>query len=95
MPKFDVEIPHSLPLPEVRSRLERAKGKLESAYGATCVWDGEDQLRVARKGLEAVVHLEPTRLHINVDLGFLLSPLAGSIRSGITKQLTELLAEPG
>ena len=92
MPKFEVEVPHQLALPDVRSRLERAKGKLESAYGANCTWDGDDKLLVARKGLQAVVHLEPTRLRIDVELGLLLSPLAGSIRNGITKQLTELLA---
>jgi putative polyhydroxyalkanoate system protein len=92
MPKFDVDVPHDLPLPEVRSRLERAKGKLESAYGAQCSWEGDDRLLVTRKGLQATVNVEPTRLHIDVELGFLLSPLAGSIRTGITKQLTELLA---
>jgi putative polyhydroxyalkanoate system protein len=93
MPKFDVDVPHDLPLPEVRSRLERAKGKLESAYGAQCSWEGDDRLLVTRKGLQATVNVEPTRLHIDVELGFLLSPLAGSIRTGITKQLTELLSE--
>jgi putative polyhydroxyalkanoate system protein len=92
MPKFDVEIPHNLPLPEVRTRLEKAKDKLESAYGAQCTWEGDDKLLVTRKGLQAAVNLEPTRLHVDVELGLLLSPLAGTIRSGITKQLTELLA---
>jgi putative polyhydroxyalkanoate system protein len=92
MPKFDLEVPHNLPLPEVRSRLERAKGKLEADYGAKCSWDGEDKLVVARKGLQAIVNLEPTRLKIDVELGLLLSALSGSIRTGITRQLTELLA---
>jgi hypothetical protein len=31
---------------------------------------------------------------VDVELGLLLSPMAGSIRNGITKQLTELLAKP-
>jgi putative polyhydroxyalkanoate system protein len=91
MPKFDMDIPHNLPLPEVRSRLEKAQGKLESSYGAECKWEREDRLLVTRKGLQAAVNLEPTRLHIDVELGLLLTPLAGSIRNGITKQLTELL----
>ena len=47
---------------------------------------------VARKGLQAVVNLEPTRLRIDIELGLLLSALSGSIRTGITRQLTELLA---
>jgi putative polyhydroxyalkanoate system protein len=94
MPKFEMEVPHSLPLPEVKSRLEKAKGKLESEYQATCTWHGDQQLQVARKGLNALVNLEPSRLRIDVELGFLLSPLAGTIRTGITKRLTELLSAP-
>jgi putative polyhydroxyalkanoate system protein len=91
MPKFQLEIPHQLTVDEVRSRLERAKGKLEADYGATCTWQGEDTMVVARKGLNATVKLEPTRVAVDMELGLLLSPLAGTIRNGITKQLTDLL----
>jgi putative polyhydroxyalkanoate system protein len=91
MPKFDLEIPHQLPEEEVRARLDRATSKLESDYGATCKWDGAQTLVVSRKGLNARVAVEPTRLHVAVDLGLLLTPMAGSIRNGITKQLTDLV----
>jgi putative polyhydroxyalkanoate system protein len=93
MPKFAVEIPHQLAPAEVRTRLDRATAKLEKDYGAQCQWEGE-QLVVSRKGLNAKVNIEPTKLHVDVDLGFLLAPMAGSIRNGITKQLTELLSSP-
>ena len=91
MPKYELEVPHNLPLSDVRSRLDRAKGKLETDYGARCTWEDEDRLQVARKGLQATVHLEPSRLRVDLELGLLLSPLAGNIRNGITRQLTELL----
>ena len=91
MPKFEVDIPHTLQPDDVRQRLGRATAKLEREYGATCRWEGEDALIVSRKGLEARVAVEPSRLHVDVELGFLLSPMAGSIRNGITKQLTELV----
>jgi putative polyhydroxyalkanoate system protein len=94
MPKFAVDIPHQLPAADVRSRLDRAIAKLEKDYGANCQWEGTETLVVSRKGLNARVGIEPTRLHVDVDLGFLLSPMAGSIRNGITKQLTELLSSP-
>src|SRR4051812_28701791 len=93
MPKFEVDIPHALTPPDVRSRLERASSKLEKDYGATCHWDG-GCLVVARKGLNARVTLEETRIHVACDLAFLLSPMANTIRTGITKQLTDLLAAP-
>jgi putative polyhydroxyalkanoate system protein len=92
MPKFDLEIPHSLPIDQVRARLEKARAKLESDYGATCTWQGEDTMVVARKGLNATVGIEAARLKVDVELGLLLTPMAGAIRSGITKQLTDLLA---
>ena len=94
MPKFEVDIPHSLPAADVRSRLERASAELERDYSAACSWDGEQCLVVQRKGLMARVAVEPERLHVAVELGLLLSPMAGALRSGITKQLTELLEKP-
>jgi putative polyhydroxyalkanoate system protein len=95
MPRFEVDIPHQLPPDEVRTRLDRATAKLEKDYGAACRWEGDganQHLVVSRKGLNAKVAVEPSRLHVDVELGLLLSPMAGSIRNGITKQLTELLA---
>ncbi len=94
MPKFDVDIPHSLPPADVKARLERASAKLERDYGASCSWDGERCLLVQRKGLDARVSVEEDKLHVHVELGLLMSPMAGAIKSGITKQLTELLAAP-
>jgi putative polyhydroxyalkanoate system protein len=95
MPKFDVDIPHSLPIPDVRARLGRATAKLEKDYGATCSWEGADTLLVKRKGLDARVSIEPSRLHVAVELGLLMSAMAGPIRAGITKQLTALVAADG
>jgi putative polyhydroxyalkanoate system protein len=91
MPKFEVDIPHSLPAADVRSRLDRASAKLEREYGAACSWDGAETLVVQRKGLMARVGVEAEKLHVAVELGLLFSPMAGAIRTGITKQLTELL----
>jgi putative polyhydroxyalkanoate system protein len=92
MPKFQLEVPHTLALPEVRKRLDGAIPKLERDYSARFSWEAEDRLVVARKGLNAVVNVEPTRLKIDLDMGFLLTPLSGTIRDGITRQLSELLA---
>jgi putative polyhydroxyalkanoate system protein len=90
MPKFQVEIPHALATDDVRSRLERASHKLERDYGATCKWEGQD-LVVARKGLSARVATLADKLQVDVELGLLFSAMAGPIKNGITKQLTELM----
>jgi len=94
MPKFEVDIPHALTPADARTRLEKAATKLEKDYSATCRWDGDRCLVVERKGLHARVAIEEARVHVAVDLAFLLSPMAGAIRSGITKQLTDLLGAP-
>lgn len=95
MPKFQVDIPHNLNPDDVRSRIGSATGKIESAYGATCTWANDRQLTVARKGFDAQVNIEEKRVHVDMNLGFLLVPLAGAIKAGLTKELSSLLgAEP-
>jgi putative polyhydroxyalkanoate system protein len=94
MPKFDVDIPHSLPLDEVKTRIGSATAKIESKYGAQCKWSSDRQLTVSRKGLDAVLTIEATRVHVELSLGFLLVPMAGPIKSGLAKELAGLLAAP-
>ncbi len=91
MPKFEVDIPHSLAPDEAKQRIAGATGKLEQQYGATCTWKGERELLVSRKGLDALVSIEPQRVHIDLNLGFLLVPLANAIKGGITKELSGIL----
>lgn len=91
MPKFDVDIPHSLPPEEVKTRLTGATTKIESKYGATCKWVSDNQLNVSRKGLDATVSIEPSRVHIDLNLGFLLTAMAPAIKAGLAKELGALL----
>lgn len=94
MPKFEVEIPHALTAEEARTRLEKARRKLEADYGAVCSWDGTSAMLVKRKGLDARVAIEAARVFVTCELGFLMSAMAGPIKAGITKQLTDLLSRP-
>jgi putative polyhydroxyalkanoate system protein len=91
MPKFEVDIPHSLGPEEAKQRIASATGKLEQQYGATCTWQGEKELLVSRKGLDARVSIEPERVHIDLNLGFMLVPLASAIKGGIAKELSGIL----
>jgi putative polyhydroxyalkanoate system protein len=92
MPKFEVDIPHSLSPEAAKERIAGATGKLEQQYGATCSWKSDNELLVSRKGLDASVKIEPQRVHIDLNLGFLLVPLANAIKGGITKELAGILA---
>jgi putative polyhydroxyalkanoate system protein len=92
MPKFEVDIPHTLTAEAAKERIAGATPKLEQQYGAKCEWTGDKELLVSRKGLDARVSIEPQRVHIDLNLGFLLVPLANAIKGGITKELSGILA---
>ena len=91
MPKFQLDIPHALASDEAKKRISDATGKLSTDYGASCTWKNDNELAVSRKGLDARVTLEPSRVHIDLNLGFLLTPFAERIKTGITRKLTEIL----
>ena len=91
MPKFDVDIPHALPIDEAKARISGATAKIESKYGAACKWTGERQLNVSRKGLDATLTIEPARVHVDISLGLLLTPMANPIKNGLAKELAALL----
>jgi len=91
MPKYEVDIPHTLTPDDVKTRLGGATAKIESHYGAACKWTGDRQLSVSRKGLDALVTIEDARVHVDMTLGFMLVPLAGAIKAGLTKELASLL----
>jgi putative polyhydroxyalkanoate system protein len=92
MARVNVEIPHRLSRDEARDRIRGATSQLETEYHATCRWDGDMRLVVSRKGLKAALEVEETRVRVDIELGFLLGPLGGSIRAGIVRQLTGLLS---
>ena len=92
MPKYQLDIPHTLAPEEAKKRISDATGKLSTEYGATCTWKADNELSVSRKGLDARVVLEPSRVRIDLNLGFLMTPFADLIKTGITKKLTTILA---
>ena len=91
MPKSQLDIPHTLAPEEAKKRINAATGKLSTDYGASCTWKTDSELAVSRKGLDAIVKLEPSRVRIDLNLGFLMTPFAELIKTGITKKLTAIL----
>jgi putative polyhydroxyalkanoate system protein len=91
VPKYQLDIPHTLAPEEAKKRINDATGKLSTDYGASCTWKTDSELAVSRKGLDAIVKLEPSRVRIDLNLGFLMTPFAELIKTGITKKLTAIL----
>jgi len=92
MPKFDLDIPHGLTPDEAKARISSATPKIESKYGAACKWTSDRQLSVSRKGLDATLTIEPARVHVDISLGLLLTPMANPIKNGLAKELASLLS---
>jgi putative polyhydroxyalkanoate system protein len=92
MQKMEVDIPHRLSRDEARSRLDRITERLARDYSAACNWDGQGRLVVTRKGLEASLDIVEDKVHVDLQFGMFMRPFAGTIRAGIVKQLSELLA---
>ena len=94
MPKFQVDIPHGLSAEDAKKRIEGATAKLQKEYSAACVWKSPNELSVSRKGLDALVKVEPSVVHVDMNLGFLLTPFAEKIKTGIAKELSGILNAP-
>ncbi len=82
------------PSPTPSSASRGATEKLKRDYGAACTWKGENELSVSRKGLDAIVTVEPSKVHIDLNLGFLLTPFAEKIKTGIASELSGILTKP-
>ena len=98
MPKYQLDIPHTLAADEAKKRKHTPLSRvqpLSSDYGASCTWKSDNELAVSRKGLDARVMVEPSRVRIDLNLGFLMTPFADMIKTGITKKLTAILTASG
>ena len=92
MSKLEVDVAHRLTRDEARSRIDRITEKLARDFSAECNWHGIDRLVVKRKGLHALLDIADDRVHVDMELGMFMRPFASTIRDGIAKQLTDLLA---
>ena len=93
MPKYQVDIPHTLAADEAKKRIAGATSKLEKDYGATCTWKSEQRAVRVAQGAGRARDRGSRRACTSIsNLGFLLTPFAERIKAGIAKQLTGILA---
>jgi len=99
MKTIDVRIPHSLPMEELRRRLDDGLSQARSAYGDTVGpiesrW--EDQtlhlgVSVMGMALQGHVEMHPTEVVVHLQLPPLAAMFAGRIREGIEERIGGLL----
>ncbi|HOX42347.1 MAG TPA: polyhydroxyalkanoic acid system family protein [Myxococcota bacterium] len=83
---------HNQPLEQVRSKLDRLAGEMESHYGLKfSPWAGNTR-EGKRTGAKGVVRLEADRVVVSVEVSSLIPVPESKIRSRIEQRLDEALA---
>jgi putative polyhydroxyalkanoate system protein len=92
MAKLTIEQSHSLPVDEVKRRLEDLANRLSAKYGIEAAWTGEREATLKRTGVSGKIQVQETRVNILLDLSFALLPIKGKIEERVKKELAAALA---
>ena len=71
----------------LKQRLVDLGEKLQSKYQAKTSWEGDKTMNVKGPGVEGKLLIGDNKVDVNLDLGFLLSPMKGKIEEALTKEL--------
>ncbi|MCG6942114.1 MAG: polyhydroxyalkanoic acid system family protein [Thiohalocapsa sp.] len=85
---------HTLSLADAKTEVERIAQRIESDYGAEYEWEG-DTLCFARTGVSGQITVSDNSLDLTIQLGLLLSAIAGQIEQQIAAKVDETLAARG
>ena len=91
MPKISISRNHSLSPAVIKQRISDLATKLQDKYQAKTSWDGDKSLNVKGPGVEGKLHIHDTKVDVNLDLGFLLSPMKGKIEEALTHELDKVV----
>lgn len=91
MPKISISRPHSLSPAVLKQRLDDLAGKLQSKYQAKTSWDDDKTLKVKGTGVEGKLLISDNKVDVNLDLGFMLTPMKGKIEEALTSELEKVV----
>lgn len=94
MKVIDVTREHDLDHDTVRRRAETLADRLKQKVAIEWWWNG-DRIEFTRRGASGHVEVSARRVHVVIELGLLLRPLAGKVESKVEQYLDEALAVPG
>ena len=83
---------HNLGRKEARRRVDRISGSLADSYRLRSNWDGDD-LRFSGSGVSGCIRVGEDCLDMDVELGFALRMLEGSIRASVEQAIDEHLSQ--
>lgn len=88
MPKISISRNHSLSPAVIKQRIVDLGEKLQVKYQAKTSWEKDEKtMNVKGPGVEGKLLIADTKVDVNLDIGFLLSPMKGKIEEALTKEL--------
>jgi putative polyhydroxyalkanoate system protein len=91
MARIIVERTHTLGRQAAREKADLLAAKLTSEYGLDCQWQG-DVLEVRRSGADGRIEVEDDRVRVLLNLGLLMSAMAGTVQTQIERALDKALS---
>ncbi len=92
MAKLSIEQAHSLPIDEVKKRLQEVADRLAAKYGIDARWTSDREASLKRTGVSGTLSLTEQKVSVLLDLSFALLPLKGKIQERIERELRSALA---
>ena len=92
MAKLNIEQAHSLPVDEVKKRLQSLADRLSEKYGINAKWVSDREAEVKRTGVSGKITCHDAKVTVFLDLSFMLNPLKERIESRVKRELETCLA---
>lgn len=90
MPKLEIIQSHNVTADEAKKRIEGLNAKLGTEYGLSSKWNSATEAKVERTGATGLIKIEASRVVVNLDLSFALTPIKGKIETKIKEELKNL-----
>jgi putative polyhydroxyalkanoate system protein len=92
MAKLNIEQAHSLPVDEVKKRLQGLADRLSEKYGIHAKWTSDREAEVKRTGVSGKITCTDAKVTVFLDLSFVLNPLKEKIETRVRNELQQALA---
>jgi len=84
---------HALSPARARALVQKIADRLAAEHHLKSEWEG-DTLRFERTGIHGHIHVDESRVHLEVSLGLLLKPLKGALLEEVERTFDKYLPGP-
>jgi len=91
MSRVNIRQAHSRSLDEVREIVRKVADQLQRKSGLKSSWQTDDCVHFRRAGVGGELHIRPTEVTIDLDLGILLGAYARKIKQELQREMAERL----